>query len=304
MSRNGIRVAPTLRSFMGRFPKLQAVLGWKAHVLEVALIVGAYLLYLFTRGVVFSDLYGKGLENAGRVISLEKSLGFFWEPAWQSWILEHAKGLALFLNWTYIVTYWPIILVIGLVLYTCRRRQYYYYRTVVVITLAFALLVFMLFPVTSPFNTGAYFVNTIQELGPSVYGGPEMGHYYNSNAAMPSLHFSWTVILGVAFFRTFRGWFRLLGMVYPVTTFLAIIITGNHFIVDAIAGGLLAAAAFAVMEVGVRLRDRVLPQLWLGLRRRRNRGHLNGAEEWAVEASGQRTLPQESSRPRRQSVVR
>ena len=94
--------------------------------------------------------------------------------------------------------------------------------------------------------------NTIQALGPAFYGSSEMAHLYNSHAAMPSLHFSWTVILGVLFVRTFRGWFKALGLLYPVLTFFAITLTGNHFILDAVAGGLLAVAAFAVMELGVR----------------------------------------------------
>ena len=141
---------------------------------------------------------------------------------------------------------------VALTLYIINRSRYYYYRSIFAINLVFALLIFMLFPVTSPFNFIDYFVNTIQSLGPSYYGSSEMGSYYNTNAAMPSLHFSWTVILGVLFVRTFRGWFKLLGVAYPIMTFFAIIITGNHFILDAVVGGALAAAAFVVMELGFR----------------------------------------------------
>jgi hypothetical protein len=35
---------------------------------------------------------------------------------------------------------------------------------------------------------------------------------------------------------------------------LAITITGNHFILDAVAGGLLAGVAFAIVEWGLRER--------------------------------------------------
>lgn len=224
----------------------------KAHILELALVIGAYAVYILSRGLIFSDFSGTGLENAGRIISAEKSLGIFWEPGWQSWVLTHVKGLAAFLNWTYIFTYWPIIVVAGTALYVVNRPKYYYYRSVVVINLAAALIIFMVFPVTSPFNVTEYFVNTIQVLGPTIYGGPEMASFYNAHAAMPSLHFSWTVILGVLFVRTFKGWFRIIGVFYPVITFLAITITGNHFIMDAIAGGILAIAAFAVMELFFR----------------------------------------------------
>lgn len=227
---------------------------WNVHVLELALILGAYFVYLFTRGLVYADLDATGLVNASRVISAERSLGFFWEPGWQSWAIDHANALVVFLNWAYIITYWPVVLAIALVLYLTNRRLYYYYRTVVVINLVVALIVFMLFPLASPFAVSDHFVNTIQQYGPSYYGSDSMAVYYNTNAAMPSLHFSWTVILGVLFARTFKGWFKPLSLAYPVLTFFAITLTGNHYILDAIAGGVLAAAAFAIMELVFRRR--------------------------------------------------
>jgi len=242
-----------MRSRGEQIPFIRNLSARKAHILELSLVVGAYLVYFFTRGLVFSDYSGIGMENAGRIISFEKALGFFWEPGWQSWVLSNAKGFATVLNWTYIITYWPVIVVTGGALYVVNRPKYYYYRSVVVINLVGALLIFMLFPVTSPFNITEYFVNTIQELGPGFYGGSEMAVVYNAQAAMPSLHFSWTVILGVLFMRTFKGWFRIAGVFYPILTFLAIIITGNHFILDAVVGGILAIASFALMELGFRI---------------------------------------------------
>ena len=228
--------------------------GWKPQILELFLIIGAYLVYVFTRSLVFSDTHQTALENAQRVVDAERSLGLFWEPGWQAWALDHAVPLVRFLNWAYIITYWPIVLTLVLVVFVINRPLYYYYRTVIMINLAFALVVFMVFPVASPFDIPAYFVDTIQGYGPTFYGSPEMAAYYNTNAAMPSLHFSWTVILGVLFVRWLKGWLKVLGFAYPVMTFFAITITGNHFILDAIAGGMLAGMAFAVMEVVVRRR--------------------------------------------------
>ena len=69
---------------------------------------------------------------------------------------------------------------------------------------------------------------------------------------MPSLHFSWTVILGVLFWRSFPSPYRMIGLLYPLLTFLAITLTGNHFILDAVAGGALAILSFAVVLMGRR----------------------------------------------------
>ncbi len=217
------------------------------HFLELGLILGCYFVYFFTRGAVFSDLDSKGFENAEQVASAEMSLGIFWEAGWQSWALANAEGLVAFLNWAYIVTYWPIILTLGFVLYVTARPRYYYYRTVVLVNFSFALLIFLLFPVSPPFDLTGYFIDTIQEFGPTYYGSPAMAAFYNTTAAMPSLHVSWTIILGVVFVRTFRGWYKALGVVYPILTLAAITITGNHFLLDAVAGAFLAVVAFGVV---------------------------------------------------------
>ena len=82
---------------------------YKPHLLELSLILGAYVVYLSTRGLGFSDIKATALDNAGKIISLEQSLGIFWEPGWQAWALENAQPLVVFLNWVYIGTYWPII---------------------------------------------------------------------------------------------------------------------------------------------------------------------------------------------------
>ena len=240
-----------MRSRLQRLPAV--IWRWKPQLLELVLIIGAYLVYVLTRGLVFSDTDQTALANAQRVIAAERSLGIFWEPGWQAWALDNALILVRFLNWAYIITYWPVVFSLVLVVFVIDRPLYYYYRTVVMINLAAALVVFMVFPVASPFDIRPL-VDTIQEYGPTFYGSPEMAAYYNTNAAMPSLHFSWTIILGVLFLRWLKGWWKLLGLAYPVMTFFAITITGNHFILDAIVGGIMAAMAFAVMELVVRRR--------------------------------------------------
>jgi hypothetical protein len=248
---------------IARWPLLPRLWRWKAHALELALFIGAYLVYRFTRGVGPSDLETAALGNAELVIGLERSLGIFWEPGWQAWAIDASKALVGFFNWVYIITYWPIILATALVVYGFDRRRYYHYRSVVMISLAGALVVFALFPLAPPRSIGApeYFVDTIRVFGPSSYGSPAMSAYYNAYAAMPSLHFGWTTVLAVLFLSTLRGWLKVFGVFYPVLTFFAITITGNHYILDAVAGGLLAAMAFAVMELGIR-RRLFLPQWW------------------------------------------
>ena len=252
------RLLAFLLTAVREWPVLAAVWGRRLVVAEVALYVGAYVLYLLTRGLVHDDTRAVGIENGRQIVSFQESLGLLWEPAWQAWAIDHVYPIVVFLDWAYIVTYWPVILGLAVALFIINRSRYYYYRTVVMFTLTGALLTFMLFPVASPFAVPTVeLVDTIQSHGPRFYGTPEMASYYNVSAAMPSLHFSWTVILGVFFVRSLPGWWRLLGVFYPVLTFFAIVITGNHFIVDAVGGGLLAVCSFGLVNLLQRAKERM-----------------------------------------------
>ncbi len=233
----------------------------KPHLLELALIIGMYVLYLLMRGLAVAELESSALSHANLIVSVEKSLWMFWESRWQSWALENAHPLVVALNWVYIATYWPVIFIMGLVLYLRARPVYYYYRNVILVGFVAALAVFTLFPLAPPFLASSVLgtdqvLDTIQELGPSFYGGSEMARFYNTYAAMPSLHFTWTAVLGVLLVRRFRGPWKSLGAAYPVLTFFAIIITGNHFILDAVAGGLLAGVSLGFVELWTRLHGR------------------------------------------------
>ena len=269
--RMGLRVRPDVQSFA-------AIAGarassWLATILatpagrwlweqrlalgELALYLGAYLIYLFSRGLAYEDPRAVGIVNGQRIADFQERLGFLWEPGWQSWALEHAQGLVVFLNWAYVITYWPVILALAVVLFLRNRPKYYYLRTVVLVDLIAALLTFMLFPVASPFAIPSVgLIDTIQTYGPAFYGSESMTVLYNTSAAMPSLHFSWTVILGVFLWRSLPGGFKAAGVMYPAMTFFAITITGNHFILDAVVGGVLAGLAFGVVEAYRRLATR------------------------------------------------
>ena len=219
---------------------------WLAPGLEVGLYLGCYLVYLLTRGLLFNE--SVALMHAQRVISIERSLGIFVEPAWQGWLVDQGSGLLMVFNWVYIITYWPIILGMGLGLYLLRRDKYYYYRNILVLNLLLGLTFFLLLPVAPPFKSVPGLLDSIQTYGPTFYGGPTMTPFYNTNAAVPSLHFSWTAIFGVLFYRSITGWRKYLGVLYPMLTFSAIVITGNHYILDAAVGGILVAISFGLVE--------------------------------------------------------
>ena len=261
-----LRMPASLPTSFQKWPPLLLLWLWSQRFVlaEIGLYIVCYLVYLLTRGLAHADTRAVGIVNGERVAALQDELGFLWEPGWQAWALEHIHGVVVFLNWAYIITYWPVILALAVVLFVTNRRRYYFYRSVVLVDLAAALLVFTLFPVASPFAIPTVqLLDTIQAFGPTFYGAPEMAAYYNISAAMPSLHFSWTLILGVFCWRTLPGGLKAVGVLYPVLTFFAIVLTGNHFILDAIVGGVVAGLAFGAVELVKKVRlQRVRPTLF------------------------------------------
>jgi hypothetical protein len=218
-----------------------------AHVREVALVAGAYFTYMYTRKLVFPDVEFQALDNAVRLVSFLRDVGMLWEVTIQAWLLGHATFLVYILNWAYVVTFWPIVLLTAIAFYIWDRPVYRDYRTIVLLSFGIALLVFMLFPLAPPrFLTWEGFVDTVKTFGPGFYSNREAQNYFNAYAAMPSVHFGFTVLFGYLFFRTGHRWLQVAGVLYPVITLLSIVGTGNHYFVDA-AGGLGVALAAAVL---------------------------------------------------------
>jgi hypothetical protein len=65
-----------------------------------------------------------------------------------------------------------------------------------------------------------------------------LGSFYNPLAAVPSLHFGYALLSGVTLaVLARRRWVRVLGALYPAFMLFDIVATGNHFLFDAAAGG-------------------------------------------------------------------
>ncbi len=229
---------------------------------QVMVIAGTYFVYMFVRRFMITDIEPVAFANAVKLVSFEFARGFLLEPQWQAWAIENSKALIIFLNWVYIFTFFPIIAVTAVIVFIKDRPRYFYYRNVILLSFVFALTLFAVFPLAPPRLMPEHgFVDTIQQFGPTWYGGTDMAAaiYYNVYAAMPSLHFGWTILLGVLFLRMGPKWLKVAGVIYPTMTFLAITLTGNHYILDAVGGGAVALASFLGYEILLRLMPQTRP---------------------------------------------
>lgn len=213
---------------------------------ETLVVVGAYLAYQAVRRLIQGSA-ATAFDRALDVIALERRLGLFWEASLQGAILQHHWLVSLF-NWIYVWGYLPVIAAAALWLFVWHRQRYSRYRNAFLLSGACGLLFFALMPVAPPrMFPHLGFVDTVR-LHSDVYRAFERPGFVNEFAAVPSFHFGWILLVGVALWAHGR-WMplRLAGVALPVAMLAAIVLTANHYFLDAAVGGALTLGALAVV---------------------------------------------------------
>ena len=191
--------------------------------------------------------------NALKVIDIEKSLGVYWEPTIQSGLLSEAPWVVTFFNWAYSLGFLPVLVPGALILLCLRYDSFVYFRRVFLVSYVFTWTLWLVLPVTPPrLMVEEGFIDSIEVMGPAFYNSKESIAYYNQHSAMPSMHFGWTLLFSVMLLKTGSRALQLLGIVCPVVAFGAIIVTANHYFLDAVAGGVIVGLAFGLYHLAHR----------------------------------------------------
>lgn len=226
---------------------------------EVALFALALIVYQASRALVVGEP-SRAFENASGIIDWEKSSGLFVETSIQEWVLNHIQ-LAEALNYFYLYAHWTVTPLFFIWLYTRRRRVYPYVRNAFLAANGIALIVFMLYPVAPPRLVGDGFVDTLNRVSDIDLHGGVFSGWFNPHAAVPSMHFGYALMIGLVAMALVRSWpLRLLALAYPVVVFITITGTGNHYVIDAVAGGVVVAAGFIGVWALMAARGRRRPQ--------------------------------------------
>src|SRR4051812_46029520 len=251
-------------------------------VRELMLVVALLLLYKYGR-LLGRDHVNEALHNARDVIGIERTLGVFSEARLQD-VFMRDTALIRFLNVYYLVAHVAVTAAAFVWLYVRHADMYRRFRNVMItITLA-GLVGHLLVPLAPPrMFPHLGFVDTARVFGPASYGaGSPYKGFANQFAAMPSLHFGWALVIAWAVLLATTSKWRFVVLAHPVITLAAIVLTANHYWLDAVAATALFAFALAV--------DRVLE------RRRRRRADVRTAAEETVEP-GPRTSTSTNGSP-------
>jgi hypothetical protein len=235
----------------------------RRDLMEGAIIAIAFLLYFWVRGAVV-DRPEAAYWNARDLIDIQRSLGFFWEDNVNEWIADR-KFWAQSMNVVYFYLHFPLIILFGIWLYFYRRHQYTFVRDSFLASGAIALVIYWLYPVAPPrelpelaaqFDAAAPayilgFFDTMETYLGYAYDTQSTRAFVNPYAAMPSLHFGWDLLLGIAIIAAFRrtplAWLAVaIGVALPLLQIVAITTTANHYLIDAVAGGIVAMAGIGI----------------------------------------------------------
>lgn len=215
--------------------------------------IGAFLLlYKIVIVAAGRDVRSEAVRHGRQIISIERFLGIYNELSVQDVFIPAATWLVRVFNFYYGSVHFAATISVLIWLYFAKPNAYRAWRNMLAAVSVLSISGYWFYPVAPPRMFPGY-VDTLQAYGGIwSYKTGVAETLANQYAAMPSLHTGWSMWCGLALFTLGRRRVvRLLGLLHPTFTVLGIVITGNHFWLDAVGG-------FAVVAVAVALCHRWL----------------------------------------------
>jgi len=227
---------------------------------EIAIVLVFDLIYETVRNFSKSGA-GRAFDNAIHVIDWQRRLGFYWEPEMQRWAL-HYEWLIVAANYFYGSAYIGVTIAALIFLYRRFPDDYPLWRNTLLVGTLLGLIGFATFPLMPPRlldGLGDHrqlfgYVDTLVKY-PTFWSfeSPAMKTISNQFAAMPSLHCGWA-LWGCAVFlpRVRHWWAKALAVAYPIVTITVVVITGNHFLLDAVGGAVIFGVGYGAARLATR----------------------------------------------------
>jgi len=234
--------------------------GWLDALRQVSLFLAAYLAYRLVRGLVAGDA-GEAFTHARDLILLESKMHVFVEPSIQAWA-SGSHFVIVLASWLYVNSQTTITIGALLYIYLRHNERFYYVRNMFMIAMAVALVGYTVFPTAPPrFLPEWGFSDTVSNLtGLHVnHASGSLTAVTNMYAAVPSMHVCFALMIGFTLARLARHRVTAaLWLLYPLLMTFVIIVTANHFFIDAFLGALTAGAS----AWGASSLARARPQAW------------------------------------------
>lgn len=211
----------------------------------------AFLLAYESVQRLAGDDVAAATSHARTLLGLEQAVGLAPEQA-----LDRATAasplLSLLSSAWYSALHYTVTPVVLALAYWRLPERYRAVRNAFFATTAAALLGYFLLP-TAPPRLLAGYVDVVSETAGSGWwsAAPPIGTSgVDQLAAMPSMHVGWALWSALALSLVVRRrWLRSAVLLYPAVTAVVVVATGNHWLLDVVAGASLAALAWAALVV-------------------------------------------------------
>lgn len=232
---------------MSWMSRVRMFLARRDGVAQLAVVLGAVGAYEVARLAMKPD-WARAFENANRIEAVEDALGFAWEQSLQRAFLA-VPDLVSALNLFYFVGHFLLTGIFFFWLYHRSREGFRSFRDGFLAATALALVIHWLYPTAPPRLAGVGLEDTLLMFSGIDIGSPTSSALSNPVAAVPSLHAAYALGVGIGVIRYARSHLaRLAGALYPPLVVLTIVVTGNHFLLDALAGMLVLGVGFMVVR--------------------------------------------------------
>jgi hypothetical protein len=232
--------------------------GWLDALRQLVLFASAYYLYRIVRGAVDGQVT-IAFAHARQIVDAERGLGLFFEPGLQNWALKN-QWLVDAANWSYMNSHFLITTTFLIWLYLARNESYYYVRNMFMVAMGLALLLYVAYPTAPPrFLPEWGFADTVTDaVGYATANNANL--LYNPYAAVPSMHVAFALMVGIPAFKIVRPVaLKVLWAIYPVFVTFVVLVTANHWWIDAALGVVVAAASAVTASAAF---GRARPEAW------------------------------------------
>jgi len=217
-------------------------------IAQILLVVAGIQSYELARHVMDPN-WPLARWHARKIVHWERLLGINWEHGLQATFLQIPE-LVKAMNVFYFVGHFVLTGVFFFWLYHRSRPAFRRFRNGFLTATGIALVIHWRFPTAPPRLADIGLQDTLRTLSNIDIGSPTSSSFSNPVAAVPSLHAGWALGVGIGLILFARPliW-RIVGVIYPLAVALTIVVTGNHFILDAIIGYAVMGAGFILALV-------------------------------------------------------
>jgi hypothetical protein len=223
---------------------------WARAARELVLIGLLYVAYSGVR--LLADTHvAAAVDRATSLLHVERLLGLDVEGALNH-VIAQTTWLGVGMSYWYSLLHYVVTPAVLVWMFWRHRDAYPRVRNALILASAVALLGYLLLPMAPPRLMASGYVDVLAQTAQYGWWSDHasapvgLGGLTNEFAAMPSLHVGWAVWVAWAIAARTGWWGRALAITYAVGTTVVVIGTGNHWLLDAVAGAALMGVAIVV----------------------------------------------------------